>query len=89
MCPVLIFDISSLAAYISSNALSSNALTCVAPKDLMEEAKTVNDWVYPGINDGVYRCGFAQSQEAYDEAFGRGQMGSLQASCFLTEGPFG
>eukprot|EP01083_Nonionella_stella_P054359 143497_1 len=27
-----------------------------------------NDLVYPGLNDGVYRCGFAKSQEAYDDA---------------------
>lgn len=27
-----------------------------------------NDVVYPGLNDGVYRCGFAKSQAAYDEA---------------------
>jgi len=50
------------------NEIAEHPEVDLFPEDLMEEAKTVNDWVYPGINDGVYRCGFAQSQEAYDEA---------------------
>jgi len=29
----------------------------------------LNDMIYPVINNGVYRAGFATSQAAYDEAF--------------------
>jgi len=38
------------------------------PKDLLEECQAANEWIYHNINNGVYRCGFAKSQEAYDEA---------------------
>jgi putative glutathione S-transferase len=40
------------------------------PADLREEIDAVNAFVYPRVNNGVYRCGFATSQEAYGEAFG-------------------
>lgn len=38
------------------------------PADLEAEAEAANSWIYPNINNGVYRCGFAKSQEAYDQA---------------------
>ena len=28
----------------------------------------MNERVYAGVNNGVYRAGFARTQEAYDEA---------------------
>ena len=34
-----------------------------------EEMAAVDKWIYPGINDGVYRCGFSTTQQAYEEAF--------------------
>ncbi len=39
------------------------------PKELRAEIDAVNDLVYPNINNGVYRSGFATTQEAYEEAF--------------------
>jgi putative glutathione S-transferase len=38
------------------------------PADLRPEIEAVNDRVYRTVNNGVYRAGFARSQEAYDEA---------------------
>lgn len=39
------------------------------PADLREEIDAVNALVYKDVNNGVYRCGFAGSQEAYDAAY--------------------
>jgi putative glutathione S-transferase len=41
------------------------------PDGLREEIDAVNARVYDDVNNGVYRAGFAQTQEAYDEAFDR------------------
>ena len=38
------------------------------PVDLRDEIDSFNEWIYPGINDGVYRCGFAKTQKAYEFA---------------------
>jgi len=38
------------------------------PEDMRDAIDKVNDWVYPTINNGVYRCGFAKTQAAYDTA---------------------
>ena len=39
------------------------------PPNLRGEIDRLNDFVYQNINNGVYRCGFARSQEAYDAAY--------------------
>ncbi|GKY88098.1 glutathione S-transferase family protein [Sinisalibacter aestuarii] len=39
------------------------------PADLREEIDALNARIYTGLNNGVYRAGFATTQEAYEEAF--------------------
>lgn len=39
------------------------------PAHLRREIDEWNDFIYPNINNGVYRCGFATTQQAYDKAF--------------------
>lgn len=50
-----------------------NALTGIAtdyyPQDLHETIDNLNARIYDTINNGVYRAGFATTQQAYEEAF--------------------
>ena len=39
------------------------------PQNLRAEIDRLNDLIYPNINNGVYRAGFATSQAAYEQAF--------------------
>lgn len=39
------------------------------PAGLRAEIDAINAKIYPAINNGVYRAGFATTQEAYEEAF--------------------
>jgi putative glutathione S-transferase len=39
------------------------------PPHLRSEIDRINDFIYASVNNGVYRCGFARSQEAYDAAY--------------------
>lgn len=39
------------------------------PESLREEIDKLNDEIYTDVNNGVYKCGFAGSQQAYEEAY--------------------
>jgi putative glutathione S-transferase len=41
------------------------------PASQQDQIDAVNAFVYPLVNNGVYRCGFATTQRAYEEAFGQ------------------
>jgi putative glutathione S-transferase len=41
------------------------------PEKLRDEIEEVSGLVYEDLNNGVYRCGFATTQAAYEEAYGK------------------
>jgi putative glutathione S-transferase len=46
-----------------------NAALDLYPTALRGAIDETNDFVYDAINNGVYRCGFAQTQAAYEQSF--------------------
>ncbi|MEH0741381.1 glutathione S-transferase family protein [Vibrio cholerae] len=50
------------------NDLTGNTLDYY-PEHLRAVIDEWNDFIYPNVNNGVYRCGFATTQEAYEEAY--------------------
>lgn len=52
----------------SFNALTNNK-DDYYPQELQKEIDAINELVYAKINNGVYRAGFATTQEAYEEGY--------------------
>lgn len=47
---------------------SSKPLGGYYPEHLRQDIDEINDWIYNTINNGVYKSGFAFTQEAYEES---------------------
>jgi putative glutathione S-transferase len=56
---------------VAFDAFATRSLPDLYPPALRERIDQVNDRVYRDINNGVYRCGFATTQAAYEESFAR------------------
>ena len=48
---------------------AANTIPDLYPGDLRAEIDAVNEVIYNNINNGVYRTGFATTQNAYEEDF--------------------
>lgn len=51
------------------------------PQALRSEIDALNERIYPAVNNGVYRAGFATAQDAYEEAFDQlfAELSTLEA----------
>ncbi|MBV6626775.1 MAG: glutathione S-transferase family protein [Rivularia sp. (in: Bacteria)] len=49
------------------NQFASNSELNLYPEELREEIEKWNEKIYHAVNNGVYRCGFAQTQAAYNK----------------------
>lgn len=43
----------------------------IYPEHLRKDIDELNGWIYDSINNGVYKCGFAQTQGAYEESYNK------------------
>jgi putative glutathione S-transferase len=50
------------------NSWAAEGPTDLYPESDRAEIDRMNEFIYESINNGVYKCGFATTQEAYDEA---------------------
>ena len=49
-------------------ATGPNARIDLYPTEKRDRIDEINEMVYGSINDGVYKCGFSRTQDAYNDA---------------------
>ena len=69
------------------NGLTDNTLDFY-PQALRQTIDTINEEVYENINNGVYRCGFASEQSAYEAGFQRLFTSLDKVESILASQPF-
>lgn len=57
------------SGFDSLSADIANSCADLYPENLRADIDEINERVYHTVNNGVYKCGFATTQEAYEEAF--------------------
>ncbi|CAG9461349.1 unnamed protein product [Pedinophyceae sp. YPF-701] len=57
-----------LNSAFDASGIAKHAALDLNPEALRPAMAAVDDWIYNSINNGVYRCGFATTQEAYERA---------------------
>jgi len=50
------------------NSMAKNPDLDLYPEAFRKEIDEINSWIYPMINNGVYKCGLSRTQAAYDIA---------------------
>lgn len=69
------------------NAFGDNAVD-LYPEPLRHQIDRINTFIYDNINNGVYRCGFASSQTAYEEPFTRLFDALDRVESMLSDSPY-
>ncbi|KAF4034264.1 Glutathione S-transferase C-terminal domain [Phytophthora infestans] len=70
------------------NSAFADLVLDLYPQELRSEIDEINEWIYNDVGHGVYKCGFAGTQELYDAAVEKVFAGLDRAEKILSEHRF-